>query len=106
LFGSGKISKDMKKTRQNHRDRLRYLGQLSFLNCSDFELKLRFFDKYEFKGGWVLKDFVLSKETTPVYKHGNLVLQDGLQTLRFDLGDMLIPSRKMEQDMEFESEIS
>jgi hypothetical protein len=41
-----------------------------------------------------------------VYKLGQGVLQDGIQTLLFDLGDKDKPSPNMEQDREFQRGLS
>jgi hypothetical protein len=41
-----------------------------------------------------------------VYKLGQGVLQNGLQPLLFDLGDMHRPSPKMEEDIEFQKGLS
>jgi hypothetical protein len=69
---------------KNPGDRMDDVEQVSLLeHCLStyFKINLRFFPNFEFPGGWILKDTVLTKATTPVYKHGNIVLQYGLQTL-------------------------
>jgi hypothetical protein len=75
-------------------------------NSTYFEINLRFFPNFEFLGGWILKDTVLTKATTPVYKHGNIVLQYGLQTLLYDMRDKHRLTLKTEGDVEFERGLS
>jgi hypothetical protein len=72
----------------------------------DFELNLIFLFKFEFLGYWIHRDFVFTSINLLVLQHGQGVLQDGLQTLHFDLGDMHRPSQNMEEDMEFERRLS
>jgi hypothetical protein len=50
--------------------------------------------------------FVFTDIKSPLHKIGQEVLQDGLGTLLFDLGDMCRLTLKMEEDMEFERGLS
>jgi hypothetical protein len=50
--------------------------------------------------------FVFTDIKSPFHKIGQEVLQDGLGTLLFDLGDMRRLTLKMEEDMEFERGLS
>jgi hypothetical protein len=68
----------------------------------DFELNHRFLFRFESKKGWTLMDIVFTSINSPVHKFGQGVLQDGLQTLLFDLVDMHRPSPNMEEDIEFQ----
>jgi hypothetical protein len=72
-----------------------------FPNSTDFELKIRFFSKFESKEGWTPGEFVCTSINPPVHKFGQGVLEDGLETLLLDLGDMHRPSLNIEEDMEF-----
>jgi hypothetical protein len=65
-----------------------------------------FIFKFEFPGGWLLREFVFTIINSPVRKLGQRFLQDGLQTLLFDLGDMHRPPAKIEDDMEFSKGLS
>jgi hypothetical protein len=75
-------------------------------NSTDFELMIRMLSKFESKGGRTLEEFVLTSINSPVHKHGQGVLHDGLETLLFDMGDMHRPTLNMVEDMEFERELS
>jgi hypothetical protein len=49
---------------------------------------------------------VFTSINSTVQKFGQGVLQDGLEILLFDLGDMHRPTLKREEDMEFERGLS
>ncbi len=72
----------------------------------DFELNHRFLFRFESKKGWTLMDIVFTSINSPVHKLGQGVLQDGLQTLLFDLVDMYRLSHKIEEVIEFQRRLS
>jgi hypothetical protein len=66
-------------------------------NAMNFEIKLRFFPKFESKGCWALREFVFTNTNTLVHKPRQGVLQDDVQTFLYDLGNMNRLSHKIEE---------
>jgi hypothetical protein len=51
----------------------------NFLQFStNLEIKFRFLPGFEFKGGWLLRKFVLTNTNSPLHKLGQGLLQDDL----------------------------
>jgi hypothetical protein len=75
-------------------------------NFTDFYLNCRFPFRFEFLGSWSLKEFVSTSITSPLYKRGQNVLHDGLQSLLFHLSYMHALTPKIGEGIEFQKGLS